>query len=185
MTLVFLLSVVLVLVPVGLFLWREHRLGTPSLHWPVLAPILHLEFSDKPPRMSGHWNGRAVVIETHGAGARVMMPLARPSRLRIEIGPKDEVTRRSGIVVPDPVQTGDHAFEERLLARCSDTGVGSQIVDPVLRQRLLAAPHVEILGQGDSVQWLIPAAREPDTLEHIMDVLTALAAEMERFPANA
>ena len=185
MILAALLALVLVLVPVGLFVWREHKLSTPSLHWPVLAPILHLEFHDKPPRMTGQWNGRPVVVDVLNGAVRVAMPLAKPSRLRIEIGPRDEVTRRAGIVVPDPVATGDRDFDARLLARCSDTAVGLQIVDPVLRQRLLAAQHVEILGQGGTVHWMIPAAREPDALEHIMDVLTALAAEMERFPADA
>ena len=108
--------------------------------------------------------------------------LARPSRLRVEVGPKDEVTARAGMVVPDPVTTGDLSFEERLLARCSDKNAGQQLFDPVLRQRLMAQPQVDILGQGAMVQWVVPVVKYPDPAEDLLDTLTVIAEEMERFP---
>jgi hypothetical protein len=100
----------------------------------------------------------------------------------VEIGPKDEVTARAGMLVPDPVATGDNAFDERLLVRCSDKSAGLQLLDPVLRQRLMTQSVVDILGQGAMVQWLVPAVKHPDPMEDLLDILTVIAEEMERFP---
>jgi hypothetical protein len=177
-----LLAIVLVAIPMGIYYWREHKLSTPSLQWPVLASILKLDYTPDPPRLHGSRNGRQVTIDVHKGGVRVATILARPSRLRIEIGPKDEVTARAGMVVPDPVGTGDHAFDERLLARCSDKNAGLQLLDPVLRQRLMAQPQVDILGQGAMVQWVVPVIKHPDPAEDLLDILTVVAEEMERFP---
>ena len=177
-----LLAVVLVAIPMGIYYWREHKLSTPGLQWPVLAPILKLDYTPNPPRLYGTRNGRQVTIDVHQRGARVATILARPSRLRVEVGPKDEVTARAGMVVPDPVVTGDLAFEERLLARCSDKNAGQQLFDPVLRQRLMAQPQVDILGQGAMVQWVVPVVKYPDPAEDLLDPLTVIAEEMERFP---
>ncbi|MCX5795124.1 MAG: hypothetical protein NTY77_06495 [Elusimicrobia bacterium] len=178
-----LLALVLVALPMGLFYLREYKTSTPRLQWPVLAPILKLEYLPDPPRMQGTRNGRKVTVDIYKTGVRVATVLARPSRLRIEIGPKDVVTARSGMLVPDPVVTGDHAFEERFLARCSDKDAGLQLFDPVLRQRLLAQSDVDILGQGAMVQWVVPAVKQPDPAEDLLDILIVIAEEMERFPA--
>ena len=177
-----LLALVLVAVPMGFYYWRDYKISTPRLQWPVLASILKLEYTPNPPRMQGTRNNRKVTVDMYKTGVRVATILVRPSRLRVEIGPKDEVTARSGMVVPDPVATGDNAFEERLLARCSDKNVGLQLFDPVLRQRLMAQDVVDILGQGAMVQWTVPALKQPDPTENLLDILTVIAEEMERYP---
>jgi hypothetical protein len=85
--------------------------------------------------------------------------------------------------VPDPVATSDPSFDERLLARCSDKALGPAVFDAVLRQRLLSHPHVDIVGMGDNVKWLVPSANDPDQLEGMLEILGVLATEMERLPA--
>ena len=176
------LAVVLVVVPMGLYYLRQYKMSTPKLQWPVLASILKMEYQPDPPRLKGNRNGRAVTIDIYRAQVRVATILNRSSRLRIEIGLKEDVIRRSGMLVPDPIVTGDKIFDERLLARCSDKTAGLNILDPVLRQRLLAQPQVEILGQAAMVQWIVPEIKEPDPAENIIDILTLIAEEMERFP---
>ncbi|MDD5656517.1 MAG: hypothetical protein PHF00_04595 [Elusimicrobia bacterium] len=178
-----LLCAIVVVVPLAFYYIRQYKISTPSLQWPALARVLAMNYAPDPPRITGQRNGRALCVEADGTGARVSMALGRPSRLRVEIGPREEVTRRSGMLVPDPVPTGDTAFEERFLARCNDKAAGLKLLDPVLRQRLLAQPFVEILGQGDNVRWLLPWVKEPDPIEETAEILTAIAEEMERFPA--
>ena len=177
-----LLGFALFAVPMGIYYWREYKLSTPRIQWPVLAPILKLEYLPDPPRMQGTRNGRKVTVDIYKTGVRVATVLARPSRLRVEVGPKDVVTVRAGMLVPDPVVTGDSSFDERLLARCSDKNAGLQLLDPVLRQRLMAQSDVDILGQGAMVQWIVPAVKHPDPSEDLLDTLTVIAEEMERFP---
>lgn len=178
-----LLAVIVIVAPIAIYHIRQYKLSTPSLQWPVLARVLSMEYQADPPRIKGQRNGRVILVELHQAGARIATSLAKPSRLRVEIGPREEVVRRAGMVVPDPVATGDPAFEERFLARCNDKAAGLRLLDPTLRQRLLAQPHVEILGQGNVAQWLLPFVKEPDPIEEAAEILTAVAEEMERFPA--
>ena len=185
MTMTVLLIVVFAIVPVGIYYYRQWVMSQPRLQWPVLAKLSNLQFEDKPPRLSGKWNGWNVAVDVYRGGARVAALLPQASRLRIEIGPREEVTRRAGMVVPDPVLTGDHVFEERLLARCSDKAAGLKIMEPALRQRLFSMKAVEILGKGQMVQCLLPELRDPDSLDHALDILTVIAEEMMNFPAGA
>jgi hypothetical protein len=177
-----LLALVLLAVPLVLYYLHEYKASTPSLQWPLLAPVLNLEYLPNPPRMQGTRHGRKVTVDIQQTGVRVATVLDRPSRLRIEIGPKAAVTARSGMLVPDPVLTGDSSFDERFLARCSDKNAGLQLLDPVLRQRLLDQEAVDILGQGAMLQWLVPTVKQPEPVEHLLDILTVIAEEMEHFP---
>jgi hypothetical protein len=179
------LLILLALIPFIIYFARQIKTTTPSLQWPVLAQILKFQYQDKPPRLLGDFEGRHVSAEPHNGGVLVSMQLSRPSRLRVEVGPREDVARRAGMIVPDPVMTGDAAFEARLLARCSDKAAGVSIFDPALRQNILAQPFVDSLGIGDKIQWMLPELKEPETLERVLEVMTAIAAEMERFPANA
>ena len=177
-----LLVVVFILIPVALFQFKQYRLNTPSLQWPVLAKVLNLTYEADPPRLTGTRNGRKVLVETCPGGARVASVLERPSRLRIEVGPKADMLRKAGMIVPDPVLTGDQEFEEKLMARCSDKAVGARMFDPHLRQVLLGQPCVEILGQGSTVQWTFPVVKDPDVTETALDIVTVFAEEMDRLP---
>ena len=173
------------LLPFILLAMRHFKTSTPSLQWPGLAGILKFQYQDKPPRLFGQWEGRNVTIELHNERVLVTMQLAQPSRLRVEVGPKEEVARRAGMIVPDPVLTRDPAFEDRLLARCSDKSVGPSIFDPTLRQRLMSLPFVEALGVSDKVQWMLPELSQAEGLERVLEVMTAIASELESFPVNA
>lgn len=172
------------LTPLALFLWRRFSITTPSLQFPILAPILDMEYQSDPPRLSGDWDGRQTVIVAlpEKQGVRINLALLQPSKLRVEIGPKELVEKRSGIVVPDPVHTGDPEFEGRFLARVNDKEAGLGLIDPVLRQRLLELPHADILGQAGQVSCLIPELVAPETAEQALEVLTAIAGGMEEFP---
>ena len=171
--------------PIIYYYAREGKLNNPALHWPTLAPILKMEFESKPPRLSGERNGRRVTIDVYQEGVRVATILNTPSKLRIEVGSREAVIKRTGIVVPDAVSTGDSTFEEKFMARCSDKDAGHVIFESSLRQRLLARSDVEILGQGSMVQWILPSVRDPDSVEEVMDILTVLASEMEGFKERA
>ena len=176
---------VLLLLPFIVYVMRQVKVNTPSLQWPALGRVLNLQFSDKPPRLLGDWESRHVGVEQHADGALVTMQLNQASRLRVEVGDREVVTQRSGMVVPDPVQTGDLTFERRFLARCSEKNAGLTIFEPALRQILLEQEIVDVLGVGDKVQWRLPSLTEPAMLEHVLQVMAAIAAEMERYPANA
>ncbi|MBI3553218.1 MAG: hypothetical protein HY077_12050 [Elusimicrobia bacterium] len=173
----------LLLVPFVIYMVQHQQANNPSLRWPKLAQMLGLQYQKDPPRIAGQWHGRAVAVDLQGEGARISCGLLKPSRLRVEVGPKDLVTKRSGVVVPDPVATGDSAFDERLLARVSDKAAGAKMMDPMLRQRLLALKNVDVVGQGGAVQWTMPAVTDPDELEEILKLMGEIASEMEGFPA--
>lgn len=175
-----LLLVLAALVPLALFYATRFKTGRPSMQWPLLAPIVKLEYKPDPPRLEGLWEGRRVSVREKDGKVAIVAGVNPASRLRVEIGPKDEVARRAGVVIPDPVDTGDREFEERLLARVSDKRAGQALLDSALLQRLKGAPVVDILGSGPALQWTLPELRDPDTLENCLDILDVIATEMER-----
>ena len=178
--------ILLGLIPIVVYLAKSAKAATPSLQWPGLSTILKFQYQAQPsPRMLGDWEGRHVAVELHNGQVLVTMQLAQPSRLRVEVGAKADMEARAGMVIPDRLQTGDAAFDGRLMIRCSDRQAGASIFEPTLRQRIMDQRVVAAVGVGDKVQWLLPSLQDPDTLEKVLEVMTALAAEMERFPANA
>lgn len=170
-------------IPVGLYFWREHKVTTPKLQWPVLGRILNLRFEDAPPRLSGDWNGRAVVFEALEDGrVRATAKLHAATRLRVECGEKALVTGRSGMLVPDPVDPVLPEFRDRLLARCSDKAAGPVVFDQAMQHRLADMKDVDFVGQGAAVVWTFPLLRDPDTAEAVMGALCAVADALEGFP---
>lgn len=171
------------LIPVGLYFWREHKLSTPSLQWPALAGILGLRYEADPPRLTGKWNGRAVAVTAPaGGGVTVTAGLNAATALRVECGPKDLVTKRAGLVLPDPVEPIDKDFRDRLLARCSDKGAGPTVFDSALQQRLAGLPAVDFVGKDEAVTWTLPALKDPDSAEAVLGALCAVADGLENFP---
>jgi hypothetical protein len=176
---------ILGLFPIIMYLLKQAKTSTPSLQWPALAGVLKFQYQSQPPRMLGDWEGRHAGAELHNGKVLVTLQLSQPSRLRVEVGPKAEMEARAGMVMPDRVATGDLEFDARLLARCSERAAAQSIFEATLRQRLMAQPNVEMIGVGDKVQWILPDLKDCETLEHVLEVMTAIASEMERFPANA
>jgi hypothetical protein len=168
---------------VALYFWREHKVSTPKLQWPVLGRILNLRFEDAPPRLHGSWNGRELSFEAPaGGGVRATAKLAAATRLRVECGEKALVARRAGTVVPDPVEPILPEFRDRLLARCSDKAAGPVVFDEAMQHRLAGMPEVELLGQGQTVTWTLTALKDPDTAEAVMGALSAVADALEGYP---
>ncbi|HXT00517.1 MAG TPA: hypothetical protein VN915_07565 [Elusimicrobiota bacterium] len=177
-----LLAVAGALIPLGLYLWTQHKTSTPSLQWPALAKILNLQYDPNPPRMSGAWNGRRVAFETTPAGVTVTAWLNAATSLRVECAEKELVTRRAGLVVQDPVEPIDRAFGGRLLARCSGKSAGPTVFDAALQQRLAALPHVDLVGEDTRVVWTLPVVKDPDGAEGLLGALCAVADGLESFP---
>lgn len=178
------LIALLALVPIGLYVWREHRMATPALQWPVLAKILGLQYESNPPRMSGKWNGRTLAVESGAAGVTATAWLAAATALRVECGPKELVTKRAGLVLPDPVEPLDAAFRDTLLARCSVKAAGPTVFDAALQQRLAGLPHVDFVGVDARVVWTVPALKDPDGAEALLGALCAVADGLESFPRS-
>jgi hypothetical protein len=171
------------LIPIGLYFWREHKMSTPSLQWPVLAKILGLEYDNAPPRISGNWNGRRVAVES-GPGDVVLVTawLNTATSLRVECGPKELVTRRAGLVLPDPVEALDRDFRDKMAARCSEKSAGTTVFDAALQQHLAALPEVDFVGADTRVVWTVPALKDPNSAEKILGALCAVADALEHFP---
>ncbi len=157
----------------------------PADAWPRLAERLKLAFEAKPPMLRGDRNGRAVTVRVGKEASEVIVAamLRKPTRARLEIGPKDLVTSRAGSMIPDSVAVEDAAFSARFLARCSDKAAGPKLLGAALRRRLLARPDVDIVGEGATVIWKLSAAKDAETLETALDVVSALAEELEAYPA--
>jgi hypothetical protein len=170
------------LIPAILYFWREHKMNTPALQWPVLARILGLQYEPKPPRMSGVWNGRRVAAESGPAGATATAWLSAATSLRVECGSRMEMTQRAWIVIPDPVEPRDPAFRDKLLARCSVKAAGLIVFDATLQKRLAALPHVDFVGEGTRVVWKVPSLKTPDETEALLAALCAVADGLESFP---
>ena len=179
-----LLSVVFGGIPIAWYFWREHKLSTPSLQWPGMCKILGLEYEANPPRMAGTWNGRKVVFEAAANGATVTAWLAAPSRLRVECGPTEVVTRRSGMLVPDAVEAVDRDFRDKLLARCSDKAAGVIVFDSTMQQRLASMPAVDFVGQESRVSWTVPLVCDVNATEALLGALCAIADGLESFPQS-
>lgn len=178
------LIALLALAPIGLYLWREHRMATPALQWPVLAKILGLQYEADPPRMSGKWNGRTIAVESAGSGVTLTAWLSAATSLRVECGPKELVAKRAGLVLPDPVEPLDDDFRGKLLARCSVKAAGPTVFDAALQQRLARLRHVDFVGQDARVVWTEPALKDPDGAEALLGALCAVADGLESFPRS-
>lgn len=176
------LTILLFSAPVAFYLWREHKTATPKLHWPWLARVIGLSFETPPPRMKGLHAGRQVRFEERPQGGVLLTAkLAVPTRLRVECGPKELVARRAGVLVPDAVESLHAAFAETLLARCSEKAAGPVVFDAATQERLAALP-VDLVAQGETVSWTVPAVKDPDHAEALLGAICAVADSLESFP---
>jgi hypothetical protein len=176
------LLLLLLVAPLAMYFWREHKLSTPSLQWPSMRTALGLNYEANPPRLGGTWNGRKVAVETAEGGVTVTAWLNAETRLRVECAPKELVTKRSGMVVPDAVEPSEREFRDRLLARCSDKNAGPIVFDATMQQRLAGLRHVDFVGEQFRVVWNVPAVRELNETEALLGALCAVADGLESFP---
>lgn len=164
------------------YFWREHKLNTPSLQWPAMKAVLGLTYEANPPRLGGAWNGRKVAIESVDGAVTVTTWLNAETRLRVECGPKDLVTKRAGMLVPDAVAANEPSFRDRLLARCSDKAAGPLVFDSTMQQRLASLPDVDFVGEQFRVVWTVPVVKDLNQTEALLGALCAVADGLESFP---
>ena len=170
--------------PAGWYFWHDHKLNTPSLQWPGMKGVLGLDYEANPPRLGGARNGRKVAIEVVEGGATVTAWLNAETRLRVECGPKDVVTKRAGMVVPDALEPGVTAFRDKLLARCSDKNAGPLVFDATMQARLADLPAVDFVGEQFRVVWKVPVVRDLNETEALLGALCAIADGLESFPKS-
>lgn len=168
--------------PIAWYFWREHKLNTPSLQWPAMKGVLGLTYEANPPRLGGTWNGRKVALESLEGAVTVTTWLNAETRLRVECGPKDVVTQRAGMLVPDAVDPVDSSFRDKLLARCSDKAAGPLVFDSTMQQRLVSLPAVDFVGEQFRVVWSVPVINDLNNTEALLGALCAIADGLESFP---
>ena len=168
--------------PAAWYFWREHKINTPSLQWPAMKSVLGLAYEANPPRLGGAWNGRKVALESLEGAVTVTAWLNAETRLRVECGPTELVTKRAGMLVPDAVAATEPAFRDKLLARCSDKAAGLLVFDSTMQQRLADLPAVDFIGEQFRVVWNIPVARDVNETEALLGALCAVADGLESFP---
>jgi len=177
-----LLVLVACAVPFIWYFWREHKLNTPSLQWPTMKAVLGLTYEADPPRLGGSWNGRKIAIESDEGPVTVTTWLNAETRLRVECGPKELVTKRAGMLVPDAVEPVEPSFRDRLLARCSDKAAGPLVFDSTMQQRLAGLPAVDFIGEQFRVVWTVPVVSDLNQTEALLGALCAIADGLESFP---
>ena len=170
--------------PIAWYFWREHKLNTPSLQWPSMRSVLGLAYEANPPRLGGAWNGRKVAIESGEGGVTITAWLNAETRLRVECAPKEIVTKRAGMLVPDAVESAATAFREKLLARCSDKAAGLLVFDATMQQRLAELTSVDFIGEQYRVVWKTNIVRDLNETEALLGALCAVADGLESFPKS-
>jgi len=179
----FLFILIGISVPIGAYFWRESRYRNPAFRWRQIAPALEMRFAPNPPRLSGHWKGReALVCAQEDGTAIVSMPFSCPGALRLEIGPRAEVERDAGIIVPDRVrfQGPEGAeFERRYMVRANPLEMGETALDISLRQRILAMNELRLVAASDRIDMAIPLPCEVRELRDALDILSSLADALD------
>lgn len=162
-------------IPIAVYLWRESRYRNPAARWPQLAGLLEFQYSNNPPALTGEWKGRVMTLTAMQEEAVLATPLACKTPVRVEIGPKAEVEKAAGMVVPDRVSFHDASFERRYLVRSTPLQLGEMGVDPSMRQRLLSLPDLRVLAVANNLQIRCPLPTEASDVRAYCDVASALA----------
>lgn len=168
-------------IPVALYLWRDKQYHNPASRWPQLAKMLEFQYAADPPSLEGEWKGRRLQIQAHGESAYLLAELENKGPVRVEIGPKAEVEKAAGIVVPDRVTFAQRqpAFDDNFTARATPLELGYDI-DYALRQKIAGIGDVYLLAQGGRLQMRVPVFTEAAPVREAMDVCVSLADAIDR-----
>ncbi len=168
-----------IILPLGVYFWRESRHRNPASRWPQLADQVELSYAADPPRISGAWKGRQMTLSAGPGAALLSVPLKAKAALRVEIGPRAEVEKAAGMVVPDRIQLNDSNFEQRYMLRSTPPEIGEAAVDPSMRQRILQLPDLRVLAQATRLEMRMPVPTESSELRTYFDIAASLADSID------
>jgi hypothetical protein len=181
MTAILINVIVIALIAGAYFVWQTLQ-REPSKRWPKLAERLGLKYEGPPPRMTGPWKNRSVTIQPDGEKASVVFPVRRPEGLRLEIGPREEVEKAAGIVVPDRIELTDPsalAFNQRFMVRCKPADPARAALDGVLRQQLLGMGDFRVLAENGRLKVWAGLEADSAELRAILDLASSLLDGIE------
>lgn len=165
----------------GYMFWMSMQ-NEPSKRWPKLAERLGLKFEGPPPRITGPWKSRQVAVQVQDGKAVVSFPVRRPEGFRMEIGPRAEVEKAAGIVVPDRLEFTEPsalAFNQRFMVRCKPADPGRAALDHILRQRLLALKDFGILAEKGRFNVALPLDSDSTALREVFDLVSSILDAVE------
>ena len=165
--------------PIGLFLWHERAHSNPASRWPSLAKMLEFSYTDNPPRISGVWKERQVDLLAAEGGAVMVAAMRVAGAFRVEIGPKEEVEKAAGMIVPDKVDIPDTRLREKFMARATPAAAGEAVDINVLR-KLLQFPGSWVLVVPGRAELRLPSPpNEASQVRDAADILVSLADALE------
>lgn len=175
-----LIAIVLVALPILWWFWRESRDLDPSVLWAGLAGNLGLAYAKDPHTLKGAWKGREVSLIIENGRPVASARYSSGSRVRLEIGRREQLEREAGMVVPDRVEfVEDRAFSEAMLVRASSEDFGRLLVDPSLRRRLLSLDGAHLLASGGRVDLSVAQLRREEQFREVFDIAVSVADAAE------
>ncbi|MBI5622971.1 MAG: hypothetical protein HY924_04245 [Elusimicrobia bacterium] len=181
MTAILVNVIVIALLAGAYYAWQTLQ-GQPSKRWPKLAERLGLKYEGPPPRLTGPWKNRQVTIQLDGERASASFPVRKPEGLRLEIGPREEVEKAAGIVVPDRVDFNDPsslAFNQRYMVRCKPQALAASVLDPVMRQRIMAIEGFHVLAEAGRLTVPVDPGADSDGIQVVLDLAASLLDGLE------
>ena len=174
-----LVILVCIAVPLGVYFWRESRYRNPASRWPRLAELMGLQYQPNPPRIMGSRKDRGMTLtavqEGENLAAILTTPLTPKHHLRVEVGPREQIEKASGLVVPDRVTFDDSEFESRFLVRATPPELGVAAFDHSMRRKLLGMPDLWALAQGKQLEIRVIVPTEASEIREYMDVASSIA----------
>lgn len=165
--------------PIGIYLVRESRYKNPAARWPALAASLGFSYAEEPPRLSGRWKEREILLTAVEGGAVLSCALRPGGAFRVEAGPKELLEKEAGMVVPDRVRIPDSALDAKLLVRAQPEEAGAALDLNVLR-RLLDFPGARVLANpGRADLRLSEPPSEAAQVRQAADIVVALADSLD------
>ena len=164
----------------GFAVWKAAAYNNPAKRWPKLAPELELKFETPPPKLAGRWKNREASLVAQESTAVAVVPLKAAAGLRLEIGPKAEVEKAAGMVVPDRLTFDeDRAFSEVFAVRSTPKEAGQRAIDPMARQKALAIKGFRLLATSTELRVTAELPREADAVRDLLDLAVSLAEVLD------
>jgi hypothetical protein len=165
--------------PIGLYLWHDRAHSNPASRWPSLAKMLGFAYSDDPPRIAGVWKERKIDLIAAEGGVVMAAAMRAGGAFRVEIGPREDVEKAAGMIVPDKVDIPDTRLSEKFMARATPAAAGEAVDLNVLR-KLLLFPGAWVLVVPGRAEMRLPfPPNEASQVRDAADILVSLADALE------